>query len=159
ESFKDKILVLGPQMDGATPRNNTGLTYCMNCGGTVGANNVPLQHQAVVCLSGRARGSKGDIPYADQSTAVNSLDVRSIDTVIGQAVQGDSPFATLNFGLHPIGGDTPSDINFAMDGTPFKRMATPDEAYNRVFGMPVMGTNMTDLHKLTALTNYLHGRF
>jgi hypothetical protein len=160
EPFKDKLLVLGPQMNGTAPKIGTGLTYCMGCGGTVGADTVPLQHQAVVCLSGRGRGSKGDLPYADQTKAVNSLDGPSIDTVIGEAVKADSPFANLNFGLHPIGGDTPSDINFGMDGTPLKRMASADEAWNRVFAMPVMGnSSQTDLHKLTALTNYLHGRF
>jgi hypothetical protein len=160
QAFKDKLLVIGPQMSGTSPMPNSGLTYCNGCGGTVGANTVPLQHQAVVCLSARGRGTKGDLPYADQTTAVNSLDGPSIDTVIGEAVKADSAFATLNFGLHPIGGDTPSDINFATDGTPLKRMGTPDEAWNRVFGMPVMGnTNTSELHKLTALTNYLHGRF
>ena len=160
--FKDKILVLGPQMNGSTPVTGTGLTYCNGCGGTVGADKVPLQHQAVVCLSGRGRGANGDIPYnAAQDTAVNKLDGPSIDTVIGEAVKADSPFANLNFGLHPVGGDTPSDINFADDGTPLKRMATPDEAWDRVFGMTVMGpnTSATDQHKLTALSNYLHGRF
>jgi len=40
-------------------------------------------------------------------------------------------------------------------------MAGADEAFNRVFGMPVMGgnTNATDLHRLSALTDYLHARF
>ena len=161
-AFKDKLLILGPQMNGSSPIAGTGLTYCDGCGGTVGADKVPLQHQAVVCLSARGRGTKGDIPYTGaQDTAVNKLDGPSIDTVIGEAIKADSPFANLNFGLHPVGGDTPSDINFADDGTPLKRMATPDEAWNRVFGMPVMGSasNATDHHKLTAVSNYLHGRF
>ncbi len=159
ESFKDKILVLGPQMNGAIPKAGTGLTYC-TCGGTTGADKTPPQHQAPICLTARGRGASGDFPYVDQSNVVNKLDGPSIDTVIGDAVKADSPFATLNFGLHPIGGDTPSDINFAKDGTPLKRMATPDEAWNRVFGQPIMADQAaTDLHKLTALTNYLHGRF
>ena len=155
ESFKDKILILGPQANGG------GLTYC-NCGGSAGGDKIPLQHQALVCLSGRARGANGDLPYVSpQDTAVNKIDGPSIDTVIGEAVKADSAFANLNFGIHPIGGDTPSDINFADDGTPLKRMATPDEAWNRVFGMPVMGSNgnATDQHKLTAVSNFLHGRF
>lgn len=52
-------------------------------------------------------------------------------------------------------------INFADDGTPLKRMATPDEAYSRVFGMPA-GPSMTDmsaLNKHTAVSNFLHARF
>ena len=162
EMFKDKMLILGPQMNGALPKAGTGLTYCMGCGGTTGTDKVPAQHQALVCLSARGRGANGDIGYVDpQFNAVNKLDGPSIDTVIGEAVKADSPFPYLNFGLHPIGGDTPSDINFAADGTPLKRMASADEAWNRVFGMPVMGGNTsgTEAHKLTAFTNYLHARF
>src|SRR5690606_10882523 len=74
---------------------------------------------------------------------------------------GDSLFSSLNFGLHPVGGDTPSDINFAQDGSPLKRMATPDEAYGRVFGAPV-GPTMTDMSALrrhAAISNFLHARF
>jgi hypothetical protein len=160
--YQDKILVLGPQMTGTTPKSGTGLTYCL-CGGTTGTDKTPAQHQAVICLTARGRGSNGDIPYLDQTTAVNRLDGPSIDTVIGTAVQGSSAFANLNFGLHPIGGDTPSDINFAADGTPLKRMATPDEAWSRVFGMPIMGAgaaqNTAELHRQAALSDFLHGRF
>jgi hypothetical protein len=161
--YKDKLLVLGPQMNGALPKEGTGLTYCL-CGGTTNADRTPPQHQAPICLTARGRGTSGDLPYlSDQTKAVNRLDGPSIDTVIGAAVQGASAFPNLNFGLHPVGGDTPSDINFAQDGTPLKRMATPDEAWSRVFGMPIMGAagaqNAAELHRQTALSNYLHGRF
>jgi hypothetical protein len=142
EAFKDKLLVLGPEMNGGTPRNGSGLAY---------AAATP-QHQAPVCLTGRI----GDIPYGDQSTAVNRLDGPSIDQVIAKAVGAESLFSSLNFGLHPIGGDTPSDINFADDGSALKRMATPDEAYGRVFGMPVdpaMG-DMSALHRHTAIGKF-----
>ena len=147
EAFKDKLLVLGPEMNGAAPRNGSGLAY---------AAATP-QHQAPVCLTGRI----GDIPYGDQSTAVNRVDGPSIDQVIAQAVVGESLFSSLNFGLHPVGGDTPSDINFAQDGSALKRMATPDEAYSRVFGMPLdpAMTDMSALHKHTAVSNFLHARF
>ncbi|HEY0714592.1 MAG TPA: DUF1552 domain-containing protein, partial [Polyangia bacterium] len=163
ERFKDKILILGPQMTGNTPRNGTGLTYC-TCGGQTNADRTPPQHQAPICLTARGRGGSGDIRYGDQSRAVNRLDGPSIDTVIGEAVKGDSPFANLNFGLHPVGGDTPSDINFARDGSPLKRMATADEAFTRTFAQPVMGTmgseqGAAELRKHTALTNFLRERF
>jgi Protein of unknown function (DUF1552) len=162
-AYQDKMLILGPQMTGTTPKSGTGLTYCL-CGGTTGADKTPPQHQALITLTARARGTGGDIPYnSDQTKAVNRLDGPSIDTVIGTAVQGTSAFANLNFGLHPIGGDTPSDINFASDGTPLKRMATPDEAWSRVFGMPIMGTSaggsQSELHRQAALSDFLHGRF
>src|SRR5207247_1157417 len=144
-------MVLGPQMNGTAPKAGTGLTYC-TCGGTTGADKTPPQHQAPICLTARGRGTSGDLPYRDpQTTVVNKLDGPSIDTVIGEAVQRDSAFSTLNFGLHRVGGDTPSDINYATDGTPLKRMATPDEAYNRVFGQPMMGNqSVVELHKLNA---------
>jgi hypothetical protein len=99
EPYKDKLLVIGPQMNGTTPRGGTGLVY----------SAVPPQHQAPVTLAARI----GNLPYTDpQSSANNKIDGPSIDQVIAQAVKGDSTFASLNFGLHPIGGDTPSDINF-----------------------------------------------
>jgi hypothetical protein len=160
EAFKDKILILGPQMNGNMPRNGTGLTYC-TCGGQTNGDRIPPQHQAPICLTARARGGNGDMPYGDQSRAVNRVDGPSIDTVIGEAVKADSPFANLNFGLHPVGGDTPSDINFARDGSPLKRMATAEEAFTRTFAQPVMGSDQgaAELRKHTALTNFLRDRF
>jgi hypothetical protein len=168
-AFKDKMLILGPQMNGASPVPGTGLAY---------AGYTP-QHQAPVTLSARIgvgcalagqncnpADPNAGLPYFDQSTANNKVSGPSIDQVIGNAVQGDSLFATLNFGLHPVGGDTPSDINFAMDGTPQKRMASADEAWNRMFGGPVLGTSAmaaadasVELRKQSAVSDFLHGRF
>ncbi len=72
----------------------------------------------------------------------------SIDTLIGEAVKADSPFANLNFGLHPIGGDTPSDINFAADSTPLRRMATADEAYKVLISIAdAMGVRRFDVRQ------------
>jgi hypothetical protein len=170
EPFKGKMLILGPQMNGASPMANTGLTY----------SGWTPQHQAPVTLSARIgtgcalvgqfcdpRYPNLGLPYAkDQTTANNKIGGPSIDQVIGHAVQGDSLFATLNFGLHPVGGDTPSDINFAMDGTAQKRMASADEAWNRVFGGPVLGTSAmaaadaaVELRKQSAVSDFLNSRF
>ena len=162
EPYRDKLLVMGPEVVNGAPKNGTGLAY----------KSATPQHQAPVTLSARVgSGCKAGgtfctvddfgLPYNDQSTAVNNVDGPSMDQVIGKAMIGDSLFRTLNFGLHPIGGDTPSDIHFAEDGTSLKRMATPDEAWNRVFGMPV-GPSASDvgaLHKQTAVTDFLHARF
>ena len=161
-AYRDKLLVLGPQLSNGTPQNGSGLTY----------SGPTPQHQAPVTLSARVgkgceqggdaciAGDRG-LRYLDQSTAVNNIDGPSIDTVIGKAVVGDSVFANLNFGMHPIGGDTPSDINFAEDGTSLKRMETADEAWNRVFGMPIdpSATQEAALRKHTAVTDFLHARF
>ena len=147
--YMDKILILGPQMNGSTPRVGTGLTY----------NTVPPQHQAPVTLAARV----GNLPYTNpQTAAVNKIDGASIDQVIAKAVKGDSTFSSLNFGLHPIGGDTPSDFNYLTDGTPLQRLAGADEAWSYVFGNTTGTTSTTpsaDLAKFNAVSNFLHGRF
>lgn len=162
EPFRDKLLVMGPEMANGVAKTNTGLAY---------ADKTP-QHQAPITLAARVgNGCKaGDtfcttdnfgLPYKDQSTAVNNIDGASIDQVIAKAVTGNALFSSLNFGLHPVGGDTPSDINFADDGTSLKRMATPDEAFNRVFGMAA-GQNasaVSALKRQTAISDFLHARF
>jgi len=170
--FKDRMLILGPQLAGNMPVTGTGMTYLV----------PPPQHQAPVCLAARiGTGCTGHectvtpgghdgwgLPYNNQDTAVNPIDGPSIDQVIAMAVQGSSPFSSLNFGMHPVGGDTPSDINYAPDGTPLKRMASADEAWNRVFGMVMPGGGgntagvlqaQSDLRKQAALTNLLNSRF
>lgn len=162
EPFRDKMLILGPQLSGSVPENGTGLAY----------SGPTPQHQAPVTLSARVgkgcenggdsciAGNRG-LPYLDQSTAVNNIDGPSIDQVIGKAVVADSLFSSLNFGMHPVGGDTPSEINFAEDGTSLERMATADEAWNRVFGMPVGPPEsvLSAQRKQTAVTDFLHARF
>ncbi len=164
--FKDKMLLLGPQMTGSTPRAGTGLAY----------RQTPPQHQAPVCLTARiGSGCTGQfcsppgygLTYLNQTTAVNRIDGPSIDQVIAKAVQGDSPFTSLNFGMHPIGGDTPSDVNYGADGTPLRRMESADDAWNRVFGAMMPGGGSTtaamqaqaELRKQAALTDLLHNRF
>jgi hypothetical protein len=162
EAFRDKLLVLGPEMNNGTPRNGSGLAY----GGPTPQHQAPVTLAARVghgCAAGGqfCTGDDFGLPYLDQSKAVNNIDGPSIDQVIAKQVVGDSLFSSLNFGMHPIGGDTPSDINFAEDGTSLKRMATPDEAWNRVFGMSV-GPNAADVsarNKQAAVTNFLHARF
>jgi Protein of unknown function (DUF1552) len=161
QPYQDKMLILGPQMSGTSPTSNTGLKYI---------SGTP-QHQAPVTLAARTghscsgnncSGTLG-FSYLTQATAVNKLDGPSIDQVIAKVVKGDSTFGSLNFGLHPVGGDTPSDINFQEDGTSLKRLAGADEAWTQVFGVTT-GTNVpvtgvSPAHKLTAVTDFLHARF
>jgi hypothetical protein len=162
EAFRDKLLVLGPEMNNGTPKSGSGLAY----GGPTPQHQAPVTLAARVghgCPAGGQFCTDDDfgLPYLDQSNAVNNIDGPSIDQVIAKQVVGDSLFSSLNFGMHPIGGDTPSDINFADDGSSLKRMATPDEAWNRVFGMPV-GPSAADVsaqRKQSAVTDFLHARF
>ncbi len=163
EPYKDKMLILGPQMSGANPVNGSGLAYI----------SATPQHQAPVTLSARTghscsgqfcTGTLG-LSYLNQATAANNIDGPSIDQVIAKAVKGDSTFGSLNFGLHPVGGDTPSEINFQDNGTSLKRLAGADEAFTHIIGTTVTGTPMTGttaaspLNKFNAVTDFLHARF
>jgi hypothetical protein len=157
--YKDKVLVLGPQLNGTSPKGDTGMTY----------NTRPAQHRAAVCLT----ATKVNLPLnGDQFRAVNKVDGPSIDYVIGEGLKAkDGANATLfpylNFGIHPIGGDTPSEINYDMTGQPIPRMSSADEVAKRLFGgmapggTPGMGNADAagELRKHTAITDFLHNRF
>jgi len=166
EPYKDKILLVGPQMNGNTRKQGTGLAYISR----------PPQHQAPVTLAARigkgcntgdfsseCLNGTGGLPYVDQSRAVNKLDGPSIDQVIAKAVKGDSVLGSVNLGLHPIGGDTPSDINFDDSGAALQRKSTADDAWRYVFGdtsgATTPTTTVSPLNKYNAVSNFLHGRF
>jgi hypothetical protein len=158
EKYKDKLLILGPQMNGSSPAGNTGLTYF-----------APVaQHQAPVTLTARPGhdGTALGLPYLpNQLTADNRLEQGpSIDQLIAKAVKGDSTFGSLNFGIHPRGGDTPSDINYQEDGKPLSRLESDADAWDVMFGS-MMGApsggmpSLTAANKLSAVTDFLHGQF
>ena len=159
---KSKVLVLGPKLNGTSPVGDTGLTY----------SGRPAQHRAAVCLS----ATKVGLPLnGDQFHAVNKIDGPSIDWVIADALKtadgaNATPFPYLNFGIHPIGGDTPSEINFDKTGQPIPRMSSADEVTKRLFG--AMGAGgageggaagnpdvAAELRKHSAITDFLNARF
>jgi hypothetical protein len=155
--YKDKVLVFGPKFASpGVPSGDTGLTY----------NAKPAQHRANMTLS----ASSKNLPLnPDQFSAVNKIDVPSVDYLIGTSLATmDGANATiypyLNFGLHPIGGNTPSEINFDKSGSPLPRMASADEVWKRLFaGMTGMNPGSPDaqseLRKLSAVTDFLNSRF
>src|SRR5439155_17203056 len=106
---------------------------------------------------------------ADQFNAVNKIDVPSVDYLIGTSLAktdgaNAAIYPYLNFGVHPICGDTPSEINFDQNGSPLPRMATADEVWKRLFaGMTGMNPGApgaaNDLRNLTAVTDFLNSRF
>lgn len=165
EAYKSKMLIIGPQMNGTTRRQGTGLAYISR----------PPQHQAPVTLAARigkgcntgafaneCLNGTGGLPYIDQTRAVNRIDGPSIDQVIAKAVKGDSVLSSVNLGLHPVGGDTPSDINFDETGSPLQRKSTADDAWRYVFGTTsgaVTPTTASPLNKHNAVSNFLHARF
>ena len=154
--YKDKVLVLGPRLNGRSPAADTGLTY----------NTRPAQHRASVCLSA-SRVNLG--LNSNQFQAVNKIDGPSIDWVIAQALQKAAGaqatlFPYLNFGIHPVGGDTPSEVNFDGQGNPIPRMASAEEVTKRLFGDmvgPVAGDAeaTAELRKHSAITDFLSARF
>src|SRR6185369_4988229 len=144
-------------------KQGTGLAYISR----------PPQHQAPVTTAARigktcsasseCLNGSGGLPYVDQSRAVNKIDGPSIDQVIAKAVKGDSVLGSVNLGLHPIGGDTPSDINFDDSGAALQRKSTADDAWRYVFGdtsgaMTPTAT-VSPLNKYNAVSNFLHARF
>jgi hypothetical protein len=164
EPYKDKMLIVGPQMNGTARRQGTGLAYISR----------PPQHQAPVTLSARigkgcntgafaeqCLNGTGGLPYVDQSRAANRVDGPSIDQVIAKAVKGDSVLESVNLGLHPVGGDTPSDINFDTTGSPLQRKSSADEAWKYVFGdvSGAMTSTASPLNKHNAVSAFLHARF
>jgi hypothetical protein len=151
--YKDRMIVFGPQFTSpGVPTTDTGLTY----------NTKPAQHRASMTLS----ASSVNLPLnPDQFNAVNNIDVASVDHLIGTALAkadgaNKTPYSNLNFGLHPIGGDTPSEINFDDDGRPLPRMSSAAEVWTRLFSDMNGGAGAaTELHKLTAVTDFLNSRF
>jgi hypothetical protein len=157
--YKDKVLVLGPKLNGSSAMADTGLTYMAK----------PAQHRASVCLS----ASKVNLPLnGDQFHATNKIDGPSIDWVIADALRvadgaNATTFPYLNFGIHPIGGDTPSEINYDKTGQPIPRMSSAAEVTMRLFGGMVAGGEpgggsvdaAADLRKHSAVTDFLNGRF
>jgi len=161
EPFKDKMLLLGPELDGSNhPLTDTGLTYA----------KAPPQHRAPVCLTANVTNIDLSLTKDNEqnaSTVNNYSDgTNSVDQLIATRIKGDTQFGSLNFGCHPFGGDTVSDINF-LDGIAQKRMWTPGEAWDRVFGNFVdpggdpaaIGQAQADLRKHAAVSNFLHARF
>jgi hypothetical protein len=130
EKYKDKLIVVGPQFAAGDrkPMAGTGLKHLVR---NMGAGGNPPQHQAQVFLT----GDPVRVGYGQQRG--DGLTVRtghpSLDQIVANKVGTKTRFKSLEFGLHPVGGDTPSTINFAMDGSPLPRMTSSPAAWNRVF--------------------------
>jgi hypothetical protein len=154
---KSQVTLLGAPVDGTGfPLNNTGLTY----------NMKPAQHRANICFT----ASQVVLPIvAGQANAtggpniVNKGDGPSIDYVIAQYFK-QSP---LLLGMHPWGGDTPSESTFDESGNPPTRLYQAPQIYSTVFGNvmsggggpPTPAQDMTALAKQQAVTNFLNAHF
>jgi len=149
--FKSKVLLLGaPVGADGYPMANQGITY----------NMKPAQHRANICFT----GSKVMLPLnGDQFNAVNRGDGPSIDFAIAQQVQKGVP--PLLLAMHPIGGDTPSDVTYDLGGNPQTRLSTPMAISGAVFGGLGVGgaagaaAAAAALKEQTAVSNFLTARF
>jgi hypothetical protein len=162
QKYRDKLLILGPKFAGPTraPMAGTGLEHIVK---NAGAGGHPPQHQAQVFLT----GDPVKFPYSQQTG--DGLTVHtgqpSLDQLVANTIGARSRFRSLEFGLHPVGGDTPSTINFAMDGSPMPRMVDSAAAWSRIFGGVVdapkggMSAPMGPDQRRVAVSNFLKKRF
>jgi hypothetical protein len=141
--YKDKVLVMGaPLLGDGYPMAGTGLAY----------NGTPAQGRAAICLT----GSQVALPLnPDQFNAVNKIDGPSIDYVIARALDS----APLLLGIHPIGGDTPSEVTFDSNGNPQHRFDAPADVLAALMAAPNMGDPAAALAKQSAITDFLNSRF
>jgi hypothetical protein len=161
QKYRDKLIIVGPQFSGTgrAPMAGTGLKHIVK---NSGAGGHPPQHQAQVFLT----GDPVKFPYAAQTG--DGLTVHtaqpSLDQMVANTIGAHNRFRSLEFGLHPVGGDTPSTINFAMDGSPMPRMVDSAAAWTRVFGgvmdAPAGGAAaMGPDQRRVAVSNFLGKRF
>ena len=163
EKYKDKLIIVGPQFASPVDRHpmaGTGLKHLVK---NAGAGGNPPQHQAQVFLTGDPVRVNYNQQSGDGLTVHTSQP--SLDQLIANKTGVGKRFKSLEFGLHPVGGDTPSSINFAMDGSPMPRMTDPMAAWKRIFdgvsdtkgGGDATPTGPDP--RTTAVTNFLNKRF
>lgn len=162
EKYKDKLIIVGPQFAGTDrkPTAGTGLKHLVR---NMGAGGNPPQHQAQVYMTGDPVRVNYNQQRGDGLTVRTSHP--SLDQIIANKVGSKNRFKSLEFGLYPVGGDTPSTINFGMDGSPMPRMTNSMAAWTRVFegikdttggdGPAPSGPSKRD----TAVSNFVHKRF
>jgi hypothetical protein len=161
QKYRDKLIIVGPQFAsaGRVPMAGTGLKHIVK---NSGAGGHPPQHQAQVFLT----GDPVKFPYNQQTG--DGLTVHtgqpSLDQLVASTIGTHNRFRSLEFGLHPVGGDTPSTINFAMDGSPMPRMVDSAAAWTRIFGgvMDTPAGGMSPMgpdQRRVAVSNFLKRRF
>jgi hypothetical protein len=140
EKHRNELLIIGPQFPDATnrvPVANTGLTI----------KKHPGIHRAWAATTGE------NIQATRFPQTGDGLNVRtnapSVDQLIAsklkaaRAAGARSPaFDSLELGIHPVGGDVPTIVNFTMTGEPMPRMQSDVAAWERVFGGVVPGGAM-----------------
>jgi hypothetical protein len=148
---RDKLLIVGPQFPDPVSRlpvANTGLRFA----------KTPGIHRAWVATTGHAAlGHRMD-------QVGDGLNIRTLHPSVDQLIANKLPpktYPSLEFGVHSVGGDTPTIINFGMDGSPMPRMNDDRAAWERVFGGLTGDPAVLKRNGLrrAAVSDFLHGRF
>lgn len=162
EKYKDKLIIVGPQFAAGDrkPMAGTGLKHLVR---NMGAGGNPPQHQAQVFMT----GDPVRVGYTQQRG--DGLTVRTSHPSLDQLVANKykTRFKSLEFGIHPVGGDTPSSINFGMDGSPMPRMTNSAASWKRIFegvtDAPKGGEGPVSMggpdKRQVAMSNYISRRF
>jgi hypothetical protein len=152
-AHRDRLLIVGPQFaapDSREPVNNTGLRFAKTPG-------IHRAWVATTCHSATARRT----PQTGDGLTVRTMHP-SVDQLIASKLGARTRFPSLEFGVHPVGGDVPCIVNFSLDGSPLPRMADDRAAWQRVFG-GLMGAPgaapETRQRQRSAVSDFLGRRF
>jgi hypothetical protein len=159
KNHRDKLLIVGPQLTAGPPNADGTPGRPVPVSGTgLKFKKTPGIHRAWVATTCHSATA----PRTPQTG--DGLSVRtshpSVDQLIANKLGVKTRFPSLEFGVHPVGGDVPCIINFGMDGSPLPRMADDQAAWTRVFGGivdPLAGQKADK--RRSAVSTFLNGRF
>jgi hypothetical protein len=160
ERHRDKLLIVGPQFPDASSRVPVG-------GSGLVIKKNPGIHRAWTATTGHSIQARR-FPQTGDGLNVKT-NAPSVDQVIATRLKAARPagtrgslFDSLEFGVHPVGGDVPTIVNFTPTGAPMPRMQSDAQAWTRVFGgiKPAggMGPDRGALRR-AAVSTFLHDRF
>jgi hypothetical protein len=159
EQHRDKLIVLGPQFPDAVSRDPV-------LGSGLVIRKSPGIHRAWTATTGH------HIQAARSPQTGDGLNVKtahpSVDQLIAHHLKM-SPrrlpgavvpaFDSLEFGVHPVGGDVPCIVNFTMSGAPMPRMVNDQAAWERVFGGLAAAGGDKRGPQRAAVSSFLRNRF
>jgi hypothetical protein len=159
---RDKLIILGPQFPDAVSRDPVA-------GSGLVIKKSPGIHRAWTATTGH------NIQAPRFPQTGDGLNVKtahpSVDQMIAARLKALPPgmrapgavtpaFDSLEFGVHPVGGDVPCIVNFTGTGAPMPRMVNDQTAWDRIFGAlatPAGGIKRGP--QRAAVSNFLRGRF
>jgi hypothetical protein len=156
EKYRNDLLIVGPQFPSAESREpiaGSGLRFA----------KTPGIHRAWVATTCHSASAARVAQVGDGLTVRTNHP--SVDQLIASKLAAKTRFRSLEFGVHPVGGDVPCIVNFTMEGAPMPRMASDKAAFDRLFGRlvaaPGSPTAPPDLggRRRAAVGELLAGRF